>query len=181
MKVIDHPARFRDGTRVLFLKARNKDGCTAQRTIMRTSHAPEQFDRRLEELEAAARPGERIYASAGSRSVLSAMRVFKERQLAADYDADPTDFYRSIEARWTSCLMAPRAQDDKVWLFDCDDPSDAEHVVAALDEHYDRDIEPYRYATKSGVHIVVAPFNKARLSDDVRALIHDNPLMLWGY
>ena len=181
MKVIDHPERFRTGTRVLFLKARNKDGCTDQRTLMGISHDVEQFDRRLDELVAAVRPGERIYASAGPRSMSSAMRVFKERQLAADYDGDPEAFYRSIKTSWASCLMAPRAQDGKVWLFDCDEPADAERVEAELAEHYDRDVEPYRYTTKSGAHIVVAPFNKARLSDGVRALIHDNPLMLWGY
>ena len=181
MKIIEHPKRFRDRTRVLFLKGRNKDGCTDQRTIMRTSHDPDEFDRRLAELVEAARPGERIYASAGPRAVAAAMRVFKERQLAADYDADPEAFYRSIEARWTSCLMAARAQDGKVWLFDCDQPADAARVEAELAEHCDHNVDAYRYATKSGVHIVVAPFNRSRLSDDVRRLIHDNPLMLWGY
>ncbi len=181
MKVIDHPVRFKYGTRVLFLKGRNKDGCTDQRTLMRISHDAGQFEHRLAELQEVSRPAERIYASAGPRAVSAAMRVFKERQLAADYDEDPEAFYRSIETRWASCLMAPRAQDGKVWLFDCDEPNDTERVEAELAKQYDRDVQPYRYATKSGAHIVVAPFNKSLLSDDVRALIHDNPLMLWGY
>ena len=129
MTVIDHPERFRTGTRVLFLKGRNKDGCSDQRTIMRISHTQDQFDRRLSELLEAQRPGERIYAAAGPRSMAAAVRVFKERQLAAEYDQDPEAFYRSMDARWASCLMAPRAQYGKTWLFDCDEPADADRLL----------------------------------------------------
>lgn len=181
MHVIQHSDEYRDGTRVLMLKSRHKDGHASERQIMRVTHSVDHFNSTMTELLAMAMDGERIYGAAGARDMAKAMRLFKHRQLDADYDDDPLRFYRAINERWVSALMAPTSQLVKLWLFDCDKPSDAETVMAELGQHYDRPMSPYGYPSKSGRHIIVQPFDKSRLSDAVRAMIHDNPIILWAY
>lgn len=179
--LIAHPERFMDGARVLMLKARHKDGEMDERTILRVSHGAGRFRRSMNSLLEIMRPNERIYVSAGERDLKKAVRLFKERQLDADYSDDSGDFYRHIDARWASCLMAPTAQLDKVWLFDCDTPAD---VDLALDEYLANGrmtVEPYRYPSKNGTHILVPPFNRQRLSPKAQAMLHDNAIILWAY
>lgn len=179
--VIAHPSRFMTGTRCLMLKSRHKDGNVDERTILRVSHDEEGFQRQLAALYEMMEPNERIYASAGERDVNKAIRIFKERQLAADYDGDPADFYRHIETRWYACLMSPQAQLEKLWVFDCDEAGDAE---TAMDEYMTNGrstAEPYVYPSKSGQHIIVPPFDRQRLTPRVRAFLHDNAIMLWAY
>ncbi len=144
MHIIRHPQTYMTGTRVLMLKARHKDGIEAERQVLRISHTREQFGHRLAELSELSRPGERIYAPASPRLMRAAIRLFKERQLAADYDADPEAFYRNIEGRWCSCLMDPRVQDGKLWLIDCDSEGDRERAETELAGHYDREMPPYQ-------------------------------------
>ena len=181
MHMIEHPERFRTGTRVLMLKGRHKDGIVNERTVLRVTHSVEHFEKALRELVTMATDGERIYGSAGERCMSSAIREFKRRQLDADYDDDPQRFYRAINDRWVASLMQPTSQADKMWLFDCDSPADADLVESELARHYDRPVAPYRYASKSGAHIVVQPFNRALLTDASRRLIHDNAIILWAF
>ena len=181
ISIIDHPVDFTTGTRVLVLRGRRKDGIENQRSVLSVSHSSAQFGSELFKLAAIAGPDERIYASAGERSMLAAVREFKRRQLDADYDPDPQAFYRSIDARWTSCLMHPASQAEKLWLVDCDSAEDTEMAAEDLMLHYKRPMPPYRYATKSGTHFIVQAFDRTALREAVRELIHENPLMLWGY
>ncbi len=180
MIVIPHPESYMSGTRMLMLKSRYKDGVDKQRTILRVSHSAEQFVKCRDDLLGMMRPNERIYASAGERDLSKAIRIFKERQLANDYDDDPGLFYRTIETRWTGCLMDVKAQAGKVWLVDCDTAEDAEQAKRELDRCYDRPIPPYAYASKSGMHMVVQAFDRSKLTDHVRSLIHENAIMLWA-
>jgi len=175
---LNHPAAYKDGARVLVLRARNKDGAERMRTLTRASFDAANFDQQLEGLLEVIRPGERIYASAGPRDMAKAMRLFKERQLAADYDPDPAAFYRDLESRWLSCLMDTRSQAEKIWLLDCDS---AEDTVRARDELSALGLGAYEYATKSGTHLVLPAFDKSRLTGETRDLLHDNALMLWAY
>jgi hypothetical protein len=181
LHALAHPAHYKAGARVLVLRARNKDGADEPRTISRASFSATEFDRQLESLIRLLRPGERVYASAGARDVSKAIRLFKERQLAADYDPDSDAFYRCIESRWLSCLMDTRCQAEKIWLFDCDSAEDASRVRQELAQRDGLPASPYEYQTKSGMHFVVVSFDKSKLSDHTRALIHDNALMLWAY
>ncbi len=148
------------------------------RTISRASFDATEFDRQLGELIEFLRPGERIYASAGARDVPKAIRLFKERQLSADYDPEPAAFYRDLESRWLSCLMDTKCQTEKVWLLDCDSAAD---TISARAQLVGLALSPYEYPTKSGTHFVVPAFDKSRLSDHTRSLIHDNALMLWAF
>jgi hypothetical protein len=183
VKIIHHPDHYKDGTRVLMLKSRHKDGVEKQRTILRVSRSAAEFDAQITSLASIMQPNERLYATAGPRDVRVAMRLFQERQLQAHYDVAPENFYFSLESRWVSCLMDPKAQDGKMWMLDCDSEEDrtkalAEHkAIVEAGLTYD----PYIYATKSGTHIICAPFDRTLLSERVRGMLHDNPLMLWAY
>ena len=178
---IEHPDRFKTGTRVLLLKGRHKDGIEKERAIVRVTHSVEHFNKSLFEMIQMVAVGERIYSSAGERSMPKAIREFKHRQLDADYDDDPEMFYRAINERWVASLMQVTSQADKLWLFDCDTESDEQDAMRELLQHYDRPEAPYRYRTKSGMHIVVQPFDRTKLSESVRKLIQDNALLLWWY
>ncbi|MBX9924838.1 MAG: hypothetical protein K2Y05_00635 [Hyphomicrobiaceae bacterium] len=180
MHLLSHPERFKLGTRVLLLRGRPKDGLPHNRAKPVFTPDPENFDAAIDALAKLALPGERIYATAGARDLDKAIRLFKERQLAADYDADPHDFYRHLDRRWETALMASTSQAEKLWLFDCDTPDDTAVVTDELARANLRE-PPYRYATKSGTHIIVQPFERSQLSDRAIGLLHTNPLMLWGY
>jgi hypothetical protein len=177
---INHPEPFMEGSRILMLKSRHKDGVEKQRTIIKHTRARDDFIWELEIMASEMLPNERIYASAGPRDTARAIRLFKERQLDADYSADPMEFYGNLSARWTSCLMDPKAQAGKLWMFDCDSADDLAETTCALDQHYNRALR-HQYATKSGYHIIVEPFDRTKLPDRVRRLIHENPLMLWAW
>lgn len=181
MQLIEHPDRFKMGTRVLLLKGRHKDGIKNQRTITRVSHSEDQFNTMLEELSSISIEGERIYATAGRRDIKKAICEFKHRQITADYSGEPLDFYMHLNSRWISCLTRVESQLDIIWLFDCDDPESINAVLEELKRVYERPQEPYVYATKNGAHIVVQAFNRSALSNAANTLIHTNANMLWGY
>jgi hypothetical protein len=50
-----------------------------------------------------------------------------------------------------------------------------------MEAHYDGKREPYHYATKTGDHVLVQPFNMTQCSTEFQSLVKKNPLMLWGY
>lgn len=186
MILIDHSAfDAKSGARVIFLKGRHKDielpgGKRKLRTITKVSHSPEEWDECVQELVDLAQPGERIYASAAPRHMKKAIREFKERQLASEYDPDSELFYRSILDRWASCLMSTKAQEKKLWLIDIDTTDDAWAFEMSFD--FLSPLIEHDYETKNGRHVLVLPFNKAKLpSQDLLTKIHDNPLILVGY
>jgi hypothetical protein len=87
----------------------------------------------------------------------------------------------NLEDRWASALMAPTSQLDKLWLFDCDAPDEAAVVTSDLARIGIRGEALYQYASKTGTHMIVEPFDRTLLSELAAARIHANPLMLWGY
>jgi hypothetical protein len=170
--------KFTSGTRVLLLKGRHKDGNHDQRQITRVTHDEEQWHRHFDELVDMSVSGERIYGTASERCIKKAARLFQERQLAASYDDDPMLFYRHLHARWASCLMKPTSQKDKVWMFDCDD---AYELKAVRKDIKRLGLEAFEYGSKSGIHIVVKPFNRTLLLDQSRKVLQENPLLLLAY
>lgn len=178
MKLLDHPEEYMSGTRVLFLRSRNKDGLKNHKTMTVISKDENDFQESLMLLTREARDGQRIYASASSRDLQRASRNFKEAILDNDYNLDPTSFYGALFTRWVSALMQVNAQEDKRWIFDCDAVDEASATRAAL---LLQGVPFYVYQTKNGSHYVTKPFNYSLLPDGVKALRHTNPLMLWGY
>jgi len=184
--MINHPEHYKEGTRVLLLSGRYKDGLKTQRKINKISHNKEEFSQKLDELMLLKQEGERIYVSAGSRDLLKAIRFFKQKQLDNDYNPDLTEFFKKIQTRWVSSLMSPHAQDKetKVWLFDCDTEEQSNIVN---DFFIEKEIKYYRYFTKNGNHYLVKPFNKKLIPLNteeghlIKSAFHENPMMLWSY
>lgn len=179
MTLLAHKPEFMTGTRVLLLKGRHKDGEHEQRCIMRVTHDSDAFARAIGDLYVIKREHERIYATANRRSVKRAARIFKQRQIDAQYDQDEEMFYRAIDARWASCLMQQTVREDKFWMFDSDSAGDSVEIEAAINVL--SVFVQYRYKTKNGEHFIVAPFNREKLGTSLNAKLNLDPLMLWAY
>ena len=178
--VIRHDERFMTGTRVIQLCSRNKDGSNAKKMIHEVTHNRDQFSRVFDRMVEMAEPGDRIYASAESRDMSKAVRSFKQAQLDADYDQDPTQFYRNIRGRWVSALMqkSNSMKEDRWWLVDCDTSYDK--IVA--EENIKRIVGPkHLYDTKNGRHYLIEPCDLREFPDAFNRLVHKNPMMLWAY
>lgn len=128
MKILNGFDKYKEGTRVLLLRGRHKDGVEKQRSVTRITHRSIDFDRTIRELIAMSLPGERIYGSLSPRSVVKASKLFRQRQLDSEYEVGPgaPDFYENLESRWASCLMARTSvePEDKLWLIDIDTPEE---------------------------------------------------------
>lgn len=179
---IAHPDTFTDGTRVLLLKARHKDGTIGkERAIQRVTHSSDDFRGKLTELYEMMRPGERIYATATPRCLKKAARLFGERMNTALHDPEPVrmHFYAELPNRWYSCLMKPESGlsgEHRRWMWDCDD-ADTYKRVRAFAQSMDGF---YEYQTKNGHHILVKPYPSYTTPPDIAHPDH-NPLILWGY
>lgn len=183
-----HPAQYQRGLRVLYLRGRRKDGNIEGRDIARVSHNEESFRAAADELTTLMKPGERIYASVGARSIRPAMRIFRERQLASEFDGtNSVHFYKDLNRQWASCLMQEECQNEKKWLFDCDTPMETKAVEEALARF---GLQSYSYNTPSGgKHIITDTFDLSRVSvsecDGTAIILSSslkrNPLMLWNY
>lgn len=177
--VIPHQQGFKLGVRVLMLTARHKDGIKEERKVYRVSYDAPEFDREFKDLLEMMRPGERVYVSASGRCMSSAIRIFRERQLANEYDAEPEAFYRSLGERWLRCLMDPYAQSERLFVFDCDQVGELNYIRSEIMKIYGG--LPYVYETKSGMHIVTGAFDRTRLPDEVKSTLHTNAMILWAY
>ena len=183
---IDHPASFKEGVRVLLLMLRAKDGGSAKtdrKAVKKiVTQSPAEFDEALLELRGRWQENERIYSTICGRSIEKAIRIFKYRQLDADYFA-PTDkesFYLDLENRWISCLKDGKASTESLFLVDLD--FDTEPWAQKLD-HAILELQAKRltfldvYLTRNGAHIITMPFNPQLVSFPVMK----NSLMLWSY
>lgn len=176
--LLDHPENFKTGLRVLFLRSRNKDGLTNSKSMTLISRNPDEFDSQLMLLAREAKEGQRIYASAGDRSIRVAAKNLKLAMLENDYHPDSDNFYEHLYTRWVSALMQVNAQLNKIWLFDCDNEKQSSITNANL---MNINVEFYAYPSKNGYHFLTKPFDMRMLVPEVAELKHTNPLMLWGY
>lgn len=188
MFAVDHPTSFKQGVRLVMRVWRNKEheeGRRPGKTVI--TGTVDEWEAATTNLLAESIRGERVYASAECRDVERAIRVFKERQLAADYDAPIPrhDFYHNCFQRWISCLGSPAASAEKLFLFDCDTLEDYERLkadmAAAPAEYVGADKVLHTYPTKNGTHVVTKPFNPGLLGIESRRLLQKNPLLLVGW
>lgn len=190
--IIDHPARFKNGVRLIQMVTRNKDGAEKKKVKVRVSYSADEFDDNFQVLLDTLPENGRIYASASERDMGKAIRDFDRRRLDARYDEDEGLFFENLQNRWVSCLGAPEASDRlmKYWLFDCDNDAEERAVNDLLERRYQLNThpnsprcDPYRYETKSGLHIVTDPFNHGNAIIDHEAIrcLDKNGLMLWAY
>ncbi len=175
----DIPDEFMVGVRVLKRVARNKDNAANRKTEIRvsTGYADYTF-KHLPELASSLEPGERIYASCDERDAKKAARLFKERQLASEYDQTPLDFYFRLQTTWASCLEAPACAATSYFLFDIDEDAQRSALLSAIDV----DVAMiHRYDTKNGEHIITHPFNPAILPAIAYNCLQKNSSILLAY
>ncbi len=179
--LINHPAQFRNGVRILMRTLRAKDGGkvtdpdrVADRVVSRNI---EEYDDLLAQMLRRRTGRERIYSTADARDMHKAIRLFKERQLEADYyDVTSRDsFYADIHNRWISALVSPRCAVGTTFLVDVDD---AQALTIAETEIASNGLEIlHTYPTKNGKHIILRPFNPQLVSFEVKK----NSMMLVAY
>lgn len=163
------PDVFKEGYRGILLIHRNKDGCegNAQRKafkrISRNKQEWLQIINEYEEMRKSQYPNYRIYSHVNMRNMEKAIRLFKERQLEADYDKNENHhgFYTDITNRFFSCFSNPQASGESWFLLDCDSTVEYEECMSELSLH---DIYKYDYRTRNGYHIITSPFNPNKLN-----------------
>lgn len=159
------PDIFKEGHRGILMIHRNKDGCTgdtqrkAFKRISRNKGEWHAIVTELNEMRLEYFPDYRLYAHVNMRNMDKAIRLFKERQLEADYDKNENHygFYTDITNRFFSCFSNPKASDESWFLLDCDSTRDYEDCMTELANH--KMIYAYDYRTRNGYHIITSPFN----------------------
>lgn len=179
---LQHPEEFKTGLRILIRMTRNKDGGKGnvdRHALKYITRSPEEFDRKLNEMLLTADDNERVYSTVDERDVNKSIRIFKHRQLDAEYDEDPTDFYRDFSNRWLSCLQSPQARKGSLFLWDCDERQDFNDLMHNL---LPLDVILHWYETKNGHHIITKPFEyPKKVPERYHKLLHKNALILWAY
>jgi len=160
---------FLDGTRVLFLLRRKKDGGEkADNDFFRKTivNSKEEFLRELKKMMLLREPTMRIYSSLNKRNVEKGIREFKRQQLEADYydTKNKHDFYFRVKDRFISSLMKPSSASESLFLFDCDELTN-KRIGNAIEEIEEHTEVVWHYRTKNGFHIISKPFNPALASN----------------
>jgi hypothetical protein len=183
---IDHPSSFKDGVRVLLLMLRAKDNGSAKTDRKATkkiiTQSPQEFDEALADLRGRLMGEERIYSTVNARSIDKAIRLFKYRQLDADYFATPDkhSFYLDLENRWISCLKNNKSAVESLFLFDWD--FDSKLRLADLHDHLTKATKIVdRYDTRNGHHFITQPFNPVWVTNVAQQCLMKDCLMLWSY
>jgi len=184
MKKIHHPDIFKQGTRVLFLKGRYKDGLSVQRSVSRITHTPEDFNEALTELCRLANEGERVYGSVDARNIRAAMKYFKQAMAEAEYKNDES-FWKLLHRRWDSALNqeTSRVKTDRLWLFDCDAKGMTDELLTIIHMTCKEDHYTYHYKTKNGEHVICKGFPQTAIAHrpNLVAARMVNAYMLWAY
>ena len=176
-----------DGIRVVLLIHRSKEG-GANNKFKRhlkkiiTTNSNEFFEtvKELKEIKDNSKDELRIYASCNNRDLNKAVRLFKEQQLATDYDPEDKtkSFYLDIKNRFISCLMNKSCRNEKNFLFDLDEID--EHSFITVKNRIEKQTEIILwYKTKNGYHIITKPFNYYKtLDENIIKAIQTDSLML---
>jgi len=179
-----------NGIRVVLLIFRSKEGGSNnkfKRHLKKiiTTNSDEFFDtiEELKKIKDSSEDSLRIYASCNSRDINKAIRLFKEQQLATDYDPNQKaiSFYLDLKNRFISCLMNKSCREEKNFLFDLDEIDD--HSYQSVYKLLEKKTEILNsYKTKNGYHIITKPFNYYKnLDEDIIKTIQTDSLMLIDY
>lgn len=183
-KIIAEFFNYTDGVRMLMLIHRSKEGGKLgdrnKKNVRKISNNRDEFREMLIELlkEKDKRSDVyRIYSCVNERNLDKAIRIFKQRQLDADYyDKDSKyKFYTDIKNSFLSALMSPQARNSTQFLLDIDDGLDIKTVKEKLTQITRNFIT---YKTKNGWHIISQPFNPTLLPN---VPINKDGLLLLNY
>jgi predicted metal-binding protein len=176
------PDNFMEGTRLIMLILRGKDGGKISKgdriAKKQLSRNKEEFIKIVNEFELIRKSDERIYSSVNSRDINKAIREFKRRSLEADYydQKSKEDFYYDIKNRWISCVMSSSCRAETNFLIDVDNPNDildTEELLKKLEINI-----LFKYLTKNGWHIITKPFNPALWNNKFGEIKKDSLLLI---
>jgi hypothetical protein len=183
-KILEEFNGFTDGVRMLMLCHRNKEGGSnnERNNIRRISRNNEEFVSTLEYFfdikEQKPKIPYRIYSCLNKRDPQKAIRLFKYKQLDAEYNnqEEVENFYFDIKNRWISSLMKPQARLEKNFLIDIDEGEDVKKAEIMLINIIGKTFKKFK--TKNGYHLVSPPFNPS-LMDEYE--INKDGLLLLDY
>ena len=164
-KIIEKFSSYTSGVRMLMLIQRGKEGGKGEtnnkKTVRRITTNSGEFRNSLIELLEIKEKKKgiyRIYSCVNSRNINKAIRIFKQRQLDADYFAEDQKykFYTDIKNNWISAVMNPSTKETSLFILDIDEGQDVKEVKERLSQ-ITRNYTSYE--TKNGHHIVSMPFN----------------------
>ncbi len=177
---------FRDGTRVIMLIHRSKDGatCSGRHLDMVITQNEEDFSKQLEKFEKFAKESDRnlrVYSSANKRDMQKGIREFKRQQLDVDYGDTKSieHFYSNLNRQFVSCLSKPQSRAETIFLIDVDskDLRNKAGLTTELEEH--TKILSMNQ-TKNGYHIFTEPFNPNLIDfKKYHTDFHKDGLVLW--
>lgn len=160
---------FTNGTRVLLLLQRTKDGGhnkeeeRAFETFTTTNN--EEFEKRLFQLlliKATVPQETRIYLSVNPRKKEKVIRYIEQSLLDAHY-SDQTQreyIYNKLLKKQRHFLMQQSCRDGNLFIIDIDNEEGKDNVGEAIKRIDELGIEEVkRYKTKNGWHFVTKPFN----------------------
>ena len=157
------------GYRMLMLIQRGKEDGENQgkdkRILRKISRNEEEFLKILNEFLEIKKDNERIYSCVNERDIDKAIKIFKQKQLDADYYniESKNSFYLDIKNRWIGSVMKPRAKKTSYFLLDIDtkdkkELDDIKKRLCKISSNY------VRYETKNGYHFICPPFNPELLA-----------------
>lgn len=181
---------FTDGTRMLLMLQRKKDGGhnKEERRVFESyvTQSTEEFKIKLRNLlwlkKLYTQPV-RIYLSANQRSQEKIIREMHQALVESYYVDD--ECRNSINKKLIKSprhyVMQPRCKSSSLFLIDVDDEEGVDVMGGAIRQIAELDVEEVmRYKTKNGWHIVVQPFNPS-LWDDKFGEVKKDPLLLLSY
>lgn len=183
-------SQFTDGTRVLLLLQRAKEGGHnkehKRRRARFVTHTPDQFKRALLELlvlQATLATEYRIYLSSAPRDMKKAEMEFKQQMLTVDFSEGENKrfFYEHIDDKWISALMSTNPMKDRgLFILDVDDPEVPHDLLGdVLTWCATNGVEIVKqYRTKNGWHVVTKPFNRTLYPAEFGGVKVDGLLLL---
>ena len=179
--------RFTEGTRVLLLMLRKKDGghTKERRRRLRTkivTSGSDEFFAQLKKLKQEWQPGLRIYSSVNPRSMKKGIHILKQKMLEADFAGGEQQihFYTHLKENMVSALCKPESRERSDFLIDIDgdDKDKKEKQVLAILKENDIKIHT-TYETKNGLHIITDPFNPNLIPSEMAEVKKDTIMLLY--
>lgn len=167
--IVDKFEYFLDGTRVIMLLHRAKDGGHNKehnrRSLVLVGHNKEQNIRNIHKLlliKNGTDSNFRIYMSCNQRCVKKAERLFKIKMLEMDFNTEEArkTFYERLESNWHSSLMEAGSSKENNFIIDVDDINNEDLQGDCLKALASINIDPIiSFKTKNGWHVITPPFN----------------------
>ena len=181
-------AQFSDGTRMLILLTRKKDGGHAkeERRVLesKVTTSEDQFERALTELvvlKEVLYPNARIYLSVNKRNMNKVIRSIHTDLLNCLYGSveETALTWKKLLRGQRHWVMKPQNKAESLFIIDVDDIDGSDVSGDAIKKLSELDVEIIKkYRTKNGWHIVTDPFNPALWPEELGEIKKDSLILV---